>query len=75
MVCDKVLVKEHDLPRSSWQLAWVDQVWTDEDDLVWKARIAVDINDLGIAVGTNYLDNKGRRKPCISYLDSQSYFT
>ena len=34
MVCDKVLVKEHDLPRSSWQLAWVDQVWTDEDDLV-----------------------------------------
>ena len=34
MVWDKVLVKEHDLPRSSWRLAWVDQVQTDEVCLV-----------------------------------------
>ena len=59
-VGDIVLIKEHDLPRNSWRLACVDQVMTDDDGLVRKARIAV---------GTSDLDNKGRRKTGISFLD------
>ena len=59
-VGDIVLLKEHNLPRNSWRLCRVDEVTTDEDGLVRKAKVAV---------GTSDLDSKGKRNVSVSYLE------
>ena len=59
-VGDVVLLKEHNLARNDWRLCRVDQVTKDEDGLVRKAKIAI---------GTSDLDNKGKRRASVTYLE------
>ena len=59
-VGDVVLLKEHNLARNDWRLCRVDQVTKDEDGLVQKAKIAI---------GTSDLDNKGKRRASVTYLE------
>ena len=57
---DIVLLKEDNRSRNLWQLARVTETDASEDGLVRKVKIAMAVSDL---------DNKGRRKGELSYLE------
>ena len=59
-VGDIVLLKDDNRSRNLWQLARVTETYASEDGLVRKVKIAMAVSDL---------DNKGRRKGELSYLE------
>ena len=57
---DVVIVSDELLPRNQWKLARVAEVYVSDDNLVRKVKLAM---------ADSTLDNKGRRKRPVSYLD------
>lgn len=59
-VGDVVIVKDIDMPRNRWKLARIVETYPENDGLVRKVKIAL---------ADSTLDDQGRRKRPISYLD------
>ena len=59
-VGDVVIVKDIDTPRNRWKLARIVETFPENDGLVRKVKVAL---------ADSTLDDKGRRKRPISYLD------
>ncbi|XP_071486763.1 uncharacterized protein [Diadema antillarum] len=59
-VGDVVIIKDDNAPRNSWPLGRIVEVYESKDDLVRKVKLAV---------GDTKLDNKGKRKGPVTYLD------
>lgn len=59
-VGDIVLLQDDDTPRNLWRLARVEQTYPSEDNLVRNVKIAL---------GDRELDNNGKRKSKVTYLD------
>jgi hypothetical protein len=55
-----VIVSDELLPRNQWKLGRVAEVYVSDDNLVRKVKLAM---------ADSTLDNKGRRKRPVSYLD------